>query len=393
MSRFSFFTERPIEKYKKADTALIVMTMLLWGIGIVTLYFCSSRYGQRQFGNPMHFVERQLVSSALGFVALFFCASLRLDAIRKLLPIIVFGTLILCFLTFIPGIGVERNGARRWIKIPYLSTFQPSEAVKFALVLFLANFFDKQERIVLEEEKTVFPAFFGLILFSGIVFAQQDFSTGMFVFLLGLVMFFVSGAKLSWFIPFSCLAVPAACLMILLNPFRVARLLGFIRPESYAQTFNYQTMAAHRAIAAGGFWGQGLGTGLSRINSIPEVQSDYVFAGWVEAMGLFGVVLYLAVLALFAWRSFYCSLTCSDRFGALATFGFAVCVVAQSLANIAVVGGVLPSTGIPLPFFSSGGSSVIFTLAMCGFMINASRLENLETIESSEYKIGDVMYE
>ena len=105
------------------------------------------------------------------------------------------------------------------------------------------------------------------------------------------------------------------------------------------------------------------------------------------------MVLYLAVLALFAWRSFYCSLTCSDRFGALATFGFAVCIVAQSLANIAVVGGVLPSTGIPLPFFSSGGSSVIFTLAMCGFMINASRLENLEIIESSEYKIGDVMYE
>ncbi len=393
MSRFSFFAERPIEKYKKADTSLIVLTMLLWGIGIVTLYFCSSRYGQRQFGNPMHFVERQLVSSAVGFVVLFFLASLKLEALRKLLPIIVLGSLFLCLLTFIPGIGVERNGARRWIKIPYFSTFQPSETVKFALVLFLANFFDKQERIVLEEEKTVFPAFFGLILFSGIVFAQQDFSTGMFVFLLGLVVFFVSGAKLSWFIPFSCLAIPAACLMILLNPFRVARLLGFIRPESYAQTFNYQTMAAHRAITAGGFWGQGLGTGLTRINSIPEVQSDYVFAGWVEAMGLLGVVLYLAILVLFAWRGFYCAVTCSDRFGAISTFGFTTCIVAQSLANIAVVGGVLPSTGIPLPFFSSGGSSIIFTLAMCGFIINASRLENLEIVENSSYTMGDVVYE
>ena len=393
MSRFSFFAERPVEKYKKADTSLIVLTMLLWGIGIVTLYFCSSRYGQRQFGNPLHFVERQLISSAVGFVALFFFASLKLNAIRKLLPIIVLGALFLCLLTFIPGIGVERNGARRWIKIPYFSTFQPSETVKFALVLFLANFFDKQERIVLDEEKTVFPAFFGLILFSGVVFAQQDFSTGMFVFLLGLVLFFVSGAKLSWFIPFSCLAIPAACLMILLNPFRVARLLGFIRPESYAQTFNYQTMAAHRAITAGGFWGKGLGTGLTRINSIPEVQSDYVFAGWVEAMGLLGVVLYLAVLALFAWRAYYCALTCSDRFGSIATFGFTTCVVAQSLANIAVVGGVLPSTGIPLPFFSSGGSSIIFTLAMCGFIINTSRLENLEIMENTSYPMGDVVYE
>ena len=393
VSRFNFFAERPVEKYKKADTALVVMTMLLWGVGIVTLYFCSSRYGQRQFGNSLHFVERQLISSAVGFVALFFFASLKLEAVRKLLPLIVFGSLILCLFTFIPGIGVERNGARRWIKIPYFSTFQPSEAIKFALVLFLANFFDKQERIVAEEEKTVFPAFFGLILFSGIVFAQQDFSTGMFIFLLGLVMFFVSGAKLSWFIPFSCLAIPAACLMILLNPFRVARLLGFIRPENYAQTFNYQTMSAFRAISAGGLWGQGLGTGLARINSIPEVQSDYVFAGWVEAMGLLGVVLYLAMLLLFAWRAYYCALTCSNRFGSLATFGIATCIVAQSLANIAVVGGVLPSTGIPLPFFSSGGSSIIFTLAMCGFMINASRFENLEIVEDSEYGVGDAVYE
>ncbi|MBQ6780050.1 MAG: cell division protein FtsW [Treponema sp.] len=393
MSRFSFFTERPIEKYKKADTALVILTFLLWGIGMVTLYFCSSGFGQRAFGNSLHFVERQLISSAVGFAALFFFASIKFDAVRKLLPMIVFGAIILCLLTFIPGIGVERNGARRWIKIPYFSTFQPSEAIKFALVLFLANFFDKQERIVLEEDKTVFPAFFGLIVFSGVVFAQQDFSTGLFVFLLGLVMFFVSGAKLSWFIPFSCLAIPAVFLMVLLKPYRVDRLIGFFSPESYSQTINYQTMAANRAISAGGFWGQGIGTGLTRINSIPEVQSDYVFAGWVEAMGLLGVILYLAVLGMFAWRTYYCSLTCSDRFAALTTFGFATCLVAQSLANIAVVGGVIPTTGIPLPFFSSGGSSIIFTLAMCGFMINASRLENVELVESNEYKTEELMYE
>ena len=182
MHNYTFFTERPLQPYKKADTALIVMTMLLWGIGLVTLYICSSGFGQRAFGNSLHFVERQLISSAVGFVALFLFASLKLEAIRKMLPVIVFGAIILCLFTFIPGIGVERNGARRWLRIPYFSTFQPSEAIKFALVLFLANFFDKQEHVVLEEEKTVFPAFSGLLVFSGIVFAQQDFSTGVAVF-------------------------------------------------------------------------------------------------------------------------------------------------------------------------------------------------------------------
>ena len=388
MSRFNFFAERPVETYKKADAALIIMTMLLWGIGMVTLYFCSSGFGQRAFGNALHFVERQLISSAVGFVALCFFASLKFDALRKMLPVIVFGSIILCLLTFIPGIGVERNGARRWLKIPYFSTFQPSEAVKFALVLFLANFFDKQEHIVLDEEKTVFPAFFGLVVFSSIVFAQQDFSTGLFIFFIGLLLFFVSGAKLSWLIPFSALALPAVFLMVLLKPYRVERLVGFFKPEQYAQTINYQTMAANRAITAGGFWGQGIGTGLTRINSIPEVQSDYVFAGWAEAMGLLGVALYLMVLGLFAWRAFRAALVCNDRFGALATFGFAATIVLQSLANIAVVGGVVPTTGIPLPFFSSGGSSIIFTLAMCGCMINASRHAHTE----HTYEIG-VIYE
>ncbi|MDE5799346.1 MAG: FtsW/RodA/SpoVE family cell cycle protein, partial [Treponemataceae bacterium] len=317
MSRFTFFAERPVASYRKADTALVVMVLLLWGIGLATLYICSSGFGQRAFGNSLHFVERQLVSSVLGFVALFFFASVKLEAVRKMLPIVVFGSIILCLLTFVPGIGVERNGARRWLRIPYFSTFQPSEAIKFAVVLFLANFFDKQERVVLEDDKTVFPAFFGLLVFSGIVFAQQDFSTGLFVFFIGLLLFFVSGAKLSWMFPFSCLALPAVTLMVLLRPYRMDRILGYIRPESYVQTINYQTMAANRAISAGGFWGQGIGTGLTRINAIPEVQSDYVFAGWAEAMGLVGVALYFVLLALFAWRAFYCGLRGKERWGAL----------------------------------------------------------------------------
>lgn len=388
---FTFFSERPAGSYKKADTSLIVMTMLLWGLGMVTLYFCSASFGQRVFGDPMHFVVRQLLSSFIGFIALFFFASVKLEVIRKMLPLITFGSIILCLLVFVPGIGVERNGARRWIRLPFFSTFQPSETIKFAMVLFLANLFDKQARAINEEEQSVFPSFIGLLVFTCVIFAQQDFSSGMFVFLVGFILFFVSGAKLSWIFPIAGLGIPLASLMILLEPFRVNRLIGFFAPDSYQQTFNYQTFAARRAISSGGFWGQGIGTGLVRTNSIPEVQSDYVFAGWTEAMGLLGVFLYLVLLGFFAWRAFYCACKCTDRFGALGTFGFATVIVAQSLMNIAVVGGVIPTTGIPLPFFSSGGSSIIFTLAMCGFMINASRLEFVTEIDENRY--GELDYE
>lgn len=380
MHSFNFFAEKPGRTYRKSDSVFIILTGLLWGIGIVTLYFCSSNYALRFFGNSFYFVQRQLSSSLVGLFFLVVFASVDVDKLRKILPIIVFGSLALCALTFVPGIGVERNGARRWIRIPYFSTFQPSEAVKFAMVLYLANLFDKQESLS-DSERSVFPAFLGLLVFTVIIFAQQDFSTGLFVFVIGLMLFFVTGAKLSWFIPFAALGIPAAALMILLKPYRVNRLIGFFAKDDYQQTLNWQVNGAKKAIADGGFWGQGIGSGLTKLGGVPEIQSDYVFAGWTEAMGLLGVVLYLALLAGFTYRVFKICMYTGNRFAAIASFGFGASIVAQSLLNIAVVGGVLPSTGIPLPFFSSGGSSMIFTLAMCGFLINASRIEQRDDME------------
>ena len=202
MHNFNFFAEKPFSSYRKSDTALIVLVFLLWGIGMVTLYFCSSGYAQRVWGNPFHFVQRQLISSLIGFAFMMFFACFNLENFRRVLPVLVLGTLVVCVLVFIPGLGLESKGARRWLKIPYFSTFQPSEAVKFSMVLYLANQFDKQEKLS-DEEKSVLPAFLGLVVFTGIIFAQQDFSTGMFVFVIGLMLFFVTGAKLSWFIPFA----------------------------------------------------------------------------------------------------------------------------------------------------------------------------------------------
>jgi len=331
------------------------------------------------------------MSSMVGFFAFVFFAIVKVDFIKKLLPMMVFVSVILCLLVFVPGIGVERNGARRWIRLPFMSTFQPSEAIKMVMVFYLANQFEKLSTAIVPEEKTVFPAFIGLVLFSGINLIQHDFSTGVFVFAVGLVLFIVSGEKMSWMVPFSLLVTPLMALMIFLEPYRMNRLIGFLSQESYQQTYNYQLIAARRAISSGGFWGQGIGTGLNHIDSIPEIQSDYIFAGWAEAMGLLGVTLYFVILGFFAWRCFVSALRCGNRFAAFSTFGFATSIVAQSLVNLAVVAGVVPTTGIPLPFFSSGGSSIIFTLAMCGFMVNASRIEMNES-ESIE-KIEENFYE
>ena len=159
------------------------------------------------------------------------------------------------------------------------------------------------------------------------------------------------------------------------------RIIAFLNPTEKQQTSNFQSLAAKRAISSGGLLGAGIGTSLVQSNSIPEVHSDYIFASWSEAMGFFGVLAYFSVLVLFAARGTIIALHCTNRFAAFASFGFVFSIVAQSLMNCGVVCGLLPSTGIPLPFFSLGGSSIIVTLAMCGFVLNASRANTENEIE------------
>lgn len=373
MESFTFYANKPSENYHKVDMLLFVTIILLWGLGIFTLFICSQRYGNTRFSNPFYFVNRQLICSLVGFAAFCFFLVVDMNVVRRLIFVFVVFSIVCCILTYFPGISIEKNGARRWIKMPMNFTFQPSELVKFVLVLFLANNFEKQEEILNEDEKSVFPCVLGLFTFVGLVIAQKDFSTGLFIALIGILMFFVSGTKLKWLVPFLFLAIPAVFLLITLEKYRMERIIGFLRPDEFASSVNYQTLAAKRAISAGGIWGNGIGSGLSKINSIPEVQADYIFAGWAEAMGFGGVIVYLILLCIFAWRGYLAAFNSPSRFTGYAAFGCVSLIFIQSLVNCMVVCGLLPSTGIPLPFFSLGGSSIIVTIAMSGFILSASR--------------------
>lgn len=375
MESFTFYANRPSENYHKVDMLLFVSMILLWGLGVFSIFICSQRLGSNRFGNPYYFVNRHLICSFAGAVLFLFFLVTDMSFVRKLVFLIVLFSIITCIFTYFPGISIEKNGARRWLKMPMNFTFQPSELMKFALVLFIANYFEKQEEILDEEEKTVFPCVVGFFVFVGCVMAQKDFSTGLFLALIGILMFFVSGTKLRWLFPFMFVAIPAVILLITLEQYRMERIIGFLRPDEFASSVNYQTLAAKRAISAGGMWGNGIGSGLTKINSIPEVQADYIFAGWSEAMGFGGVLVYFGLLCIFAWRGYMAAFNCPSRFTGYATFGCVSIIFIQSIINCMVVCGLLPSTGIPLPFFSLGGSSIIVTLAMCGFILNASRAD------------------
>ena len=376
MNQYDFYAHKPSEKYHKSDIWFLVSVLLLWGLGMFTIFVCSQGYAARFFNNDsFYFVKRQLVCSAAGIALFMAFLLLDMETIKKLVIYMVLITLVLCALTFIKPLSIEKNGARRWIRLPFNFTFQPSELVKFSLVLYLASYFDKLSEDI-SGEKDVLPCVGIFLLMVLLVLLQKDFSTSVFLTCIGILMFFVAGAKLKWVIPFLLIAIPVAVIMVGSEQYRIERIIGFLKPSEGLQSYNYQANAAKATISAGGIWGAGIGRGLSKLNSIPEVQADYIFAGWTEAMGYIGVLAYIALLIVFAWRGYKAAFSCPDRFAAYGCFGCVSVIVVQSIVNLMVVCGLLPSTGIPLPFFSVGGSSIIVTLGMCGFILNASRCQD-----------------
>ena len=376
------FAERSMFKGWYVDTGLLVSIILLWGLGLLLLYVCSADYAMKAFSNPHYFINRQVIMSGFGILVMIVSFVVPHGMIRRFLPFIMIGTFVLCILPFVPGFASPRNGAHRWIVLPILGdTFQPSELSKIAMVLFLANWFDKFIKKPEDNYRSLFPPVFTLCLFSGEVMLQDDFSTALLIFAIGFLMMYVAGARLGRLIPFMFLAAAAMLLFVFTSDFRVNRLIAFINPDYDTHGYNYQTAAARTAISDGGILGNGFGAGLERIRLVPEIHTDYIFSGWAEAMGVLGVLGYFCILGFFAWRGYSLMIESKNKFSALLAFGLTSIIVVQSLLNCGVVCGALPVTGITLPFFSSGGSSLLATCCICGLLLGISYRNRVEDID------------
>lgn len=371
MRNFSISVEKVVVG-KKADIGFIVAFILLATLGLITLYSVSGSSALRMFGDEFYFLKRQIKFMILSIVVVIFLSMINLDTIRKFLPFIVLASVLLCILTCIPGIGIEKNGARRWIGFGGFE-LQPSEPAKLVIILFLSNLFAKKHDQLDDVAISFIPAVIMTSIFVLFIYLQNDFSTAVVVLVLSLILLFFSGIKLRWFVILFCLILPVLILLIFTEPYRVERIITFFRPDLDPYGGGYQLNVARKAISSGGFWGQGIGSLFSGSISIPEVQSDFIFAGWVEEMGFFGVLLYFGILLYFSICGFRVALVCTDRFRSLVALGSVCAILFQSLMNCGVVCGFFPSTGIPLPFFSSGGTSLVVSMSLCGLIINVSR--------------------
>jgi cell division protein FtsW len=356
------------------DHILVGSILLLTGMGLVTLYSCSSAFAQRFFGDSRYFIFRQLVLAAVGMF-LFFAASLiNLDWLRKGMMAMVLFSFVLCALTFLPGIGLEKNGAKRWIHIGSFG-YQPSELVKVVLPLYLAHIFDKKRDSLGNFRSGILPPALITSLFFVLIYWENNFSTAVFIAVNALVIFFVAGVGFRYFIAATVLLLPTSVLLILIKPHRLIRVRSFFHPEWDPQGAGFQVKASVLTLGSGGFWGKGIGQGTRKIASIPEVHSDFIFSAFSEEAGFLGVFCFFIIFAVFVWRAYRSAIKADTMFKFLLAFGLATMVASQALVNIAVVSGSLPATGIPLPFFSAGGSSLATTLLTAGLIVNVSRTE------------------
>lgn len=365
---------------ERFDIPLILIILFFCGLGFITLYSGSLGYASSVFDDPLYFVRRQAINLGVALAAMLVLASISLEWLRKRLPLLVIISLVMLILPFFPVIGIEKNGASRWFGFGSLS-FQPSELSKMTIVLFLANILEKKHDRLDEPAVSIYPAAFMSFAFLGLIYLQNDLSTTLFILVVVLSLFFLGGLKIRWFIAFFALSLPLVALMVLTKEYRVERILSFVNPERDPLGAGYQVNAALDALSGGGFWGVGLGNGIRKISSIPEVQSDFIFAVWSEEMGFFGVICYFITLVIFAIRGIAVSLASTDRFRTLLGLGAALVIFIQSIINCGVVVRAFPATGIPLPFFSSGGSSLLITLCLCGLLINVSKKRPGEGME------------
>lgn len=367
------FVDSAPQTRRRYDPVLLFSLLLLVAIGIGMLWSASWYRAEVRFGDPLHFVTRQAQWIAIGLVLMVGTLFVPLETIRRYIPVLVIGSLLLALLPFVPGLGERYLGARRWVTIPFVNvSVQPSEVMKPVLILYLAHIFSRRVGAFDEPIHSLAPPAIVAALFAMVVLAQNDFSTAVFLVALALALFFAAGVPLRYFFSMFAVLAPTLFLLLFTREHRVARVITFLRPEFDPVGSGFQVLASRRALAAGGLWGAGIGQSTRKLGGLPIVEADFLFAVLGEELGFIGVFMVVALFGLFVGRAIWLAWQDDDWFRSLVTFGIAVSIALQALLNIAVVAGVVPATGVPLPFFSAGGSSLLVTFVMCGLLLNAT---------------------
>jgi cell division protein FtsW len=348
------------------------VTLVLVGLGIVMLYSASAIRAQERFGDPAFFLKKQFVYAILGLLAMAWAAGRSLRTFQRLTPILFLGSLLLLLLVLVPYVGIRINGARRWIRFFGLS-FQPGEVAKLAVILFLASYFSRRQDRLDSYLDGLVPPLTLTGLMAGLIILQPNFGTAAIIVGVAAVMFFIGGARVPHLLVTGAAAVPIFLALILQSPHGRTRLLALLDPGRASAQANYQAIQSSYALGPGGLLGRGLGDSMQKLFFLPEPHTDFIFAIVGEEMGFLGCMLILLLFGLFLWRGTRTAVRAGDPYASYLAMGITGLVVGQAALNMGVVSGLLPTTGVPLPFVSFGGSSLTIMLFGVGILLSISR--------------------
>lgn len=354
------------------DKTLLIVVAFLVIIGFLAIFSATAPKCLDEGGNPAQFLFKQLICFVVGFIGLKFFMNYDYKKLADWNVIIMASILVALFLVDFTPLGVTVNGAKRWINLAGFQ-LQPSEFAKPAVVLLLANAFRKDANLF-DQNKWVW-AFFPIIAMAGLIFIQPNLSMVILLGMTTVVMYMSAGGSMKLFL--SCVGTMFATVVIglttIIKPYQLQRLKTWRHPELDPLGAGYNIIQSLIAFASGGFSGVGYGGSIQKLSYLPECHTDFIFAIIAEELGFIGCVLVIGLFFTFMQRGFLIAARCPDMYGKLLAVGITFSIAFQAFMNMSVASSFLPTTGVPLPFISYGGSSLIVSLIMVGILLNISK--------------------
>ncbi len=359
----------------KNKRLLLFITMcLLIFIGLVMIFSSSYIWAGYKFGDSLKYVKQQAIFVIIGFIVLRFIMKLDNDFFYKNSKYFLFASFILLILVLIPGIGSVRNGSRSWFGIGPFG-IQPSEAMKLAMIIFASKYLNDNKNAY-KKFKTIIPPLIVMGLAFFLIMLQPDFGTGVILIMSIISVLFVSGVNMKYFYMFGMLGLAGAIILILIAPYRLDRITSFLNPWSDPLGTGFQIIQSLYAIGPGGLLGFGFLNSRQKHFYLPEPQTDFIFSIICEEFGVFGALIVVSLFSILCYLIIKLALEQNDLFKKYVIFGLGFQIIFQTILNLSVVIGLIPVTGVTLPFISYGGSSLLVTMISIGIILNQSKVNN-----------------
>lgn len=357
---------------KKERILLIIAVVLLNLFGLIMIYSASNIWSEYKFNDPYKYLKSQGLFLIISYITLFIISKVPYIEYKKKANMIFLVCVVLLVLVLIPGVGSVRNGSRSWFGIGGFG-IQPSEFTKLGLIIFTSKYLSNNSKEIRDIKKGVLPILGILLLIFGLIMLEPDFGTGVVIVMTIVVLLFTSGVKMNFFIKIGVLGLIGVVALIIIAPYRMQRILSFINPWNDPLGSGFQIIQSLYAIGPGGLLGLGFGNSVQKHFYLPEPQTDFIFSIISEEFGFMGVLLVSILFITIIYSGFKIAMKCEDLFGKYLAFGITFGLAFQTMLNLMVVVGLIPVTGVTLPFLSYGGSSLLITMCGMGILLNISK--------------------